>query len=79
MLAHEQPHALLLDLMLPDMDGCEVLRRLQLHRPESLRCVLAVSGDVRPERELEVRGLGANGLIAKPLNIGMRVMFSLLK
>jgi signal transduction histidine kinase/ActR/RegA family two-component response regulator len=69
MLAHEHPEVLLLDLMLPDMDGSEVLRQLQYHRPDSLRCVLAVSGDVRPERESEVRRLGGDGLVAKPLNI----------
>lgn len=69
MLAHENPDVLLLDLMLPDMDGCEVLRQLRYHRPEGLRCILAVSGDVRPEREAEVRKLGCHGMVAKPLRI----------
>ena len=49
-LAHSQPDILLLDLMLPDMDGGEVLRALQNDRPASLRCVFALTGDVTPAR-----------------------------
>jgi signal transduction histidine kinase/CheY-like chemotaxis protein len=69
MLTHERPHVLLLDLMLPDLDGTEVLRQLQHHRPPSLTCVLAISGDVRDARTEEVLQLGADGLLPKPLNI----------
>lgn len=67
--AHEHPDVMLLDLMLPDMDGADVLRQVHLDRPASLRCVLAVSGDVRDDRVSEVRRLGADGLVAKPLNM----------
>jgi signal transduction histidine kinase/response regulator RpfG family c-di-GMP phosphodiesterase len=69
-LAHHAPDVVLLDLMLPDMDGREVLRRLAKDRPANLRCVLAVSGDVTEERRREVESLGADGLAAKPLQIG---------
>jgi len=69
MLAHDLPHVLLLDLMLPDIDGSEILRRLCEHRPPSLRCVLVVSGDVTESRAQEVKQLGADGLIAKPIEI----------
>ena len=70
LLAHEYPQVLLLDLMLPDMDGTEVLRRVRERRPESLRCVLVVSGDVTEARKADVKQLGADGLLAKPLDIG---------
>jgi signal transduction histidine kinase/ActR/RegA family two-component response regulator len=69
LLVNDQPHVLLLDLMLPDGDGTDILRHMKVHRPASLRCVLAVSGDVRDARVSEVKALGADDLIAKPLDI----------
>lgn len=76
-LAHDAPDVLLLDLMLPDMDGTEILRRVTAQRPPNLQCVLAVSGDVRDARVDEVRQLGADDLVAKPLNI-QRLMDAIL-
>ena len=70
MLTHHPPQVALVDLMLPDMDGREVLRRLARNRPAALRCLLAVSGDVTEERLLEIQRLGADGLAPKPLQIG---------
>jgi two-component system KDP operon response regulator KdpE len=69
LLVHHEPEVLLLDLMLPDADGTEILRQMRTHRPPSLRCVLAVSGDVRDARATEVKALGADDLLAKPLDI----------
>ncbi|WP_367870890.1 ATP-binding protein [Luteolibacter sp. Populi] len=60
---------LLLDLNLPDFEGTEILRALQVSKPESLRCVLVVTGDVRPERIAEVKALGAHDLLAKPVSV----------
>src|SRR5207302_8681909 len=37
---------LLLDMMLPGMDGREVLRSLQAHRPARLKAVLVLTGDL---------------------------------
>jgi signal transduction histidine kinase/CheY-like chemotaxis protein len=67
MLSSGDYQALLLDLNLPDFDGSEILKRLQVIRPPSLRWVLVVSGDVRPERVAEVKSLGAHCLIPKPV------------
>jgi signal transduction histidine kinase len=69
MLAHDDPHVLLLDLMLPDIDGADILRTLQEQRPPSLRRILAVSGDATPARLQEVLRLGADALVPKPLDI----------
>jgi signal transduction histidine kinase/response regulator RpfG family c-di-GMP phosphodiesterase len=69
LLAHEHPQAMLLDLMLPDVDGTDVLRFLQTNRPRSLKCILAVSGDVRDARVVEVKALGADDLVPKPLDV----------
>jgi signal transduction histidine kinase/ActR/RegA family two-component response regulator len=62
---------LLLDLNLPDFDGVEILKRLQSERPASLRWILVVSADVRPDRRDQVIRLGANSLIPKPISIQM--------
>lgn len=68
-LLHDNPQVMLLDLMLPDMDGVEVLQRLRSRRPRSLQGILAVSGDVSPERREEVTRNGADDLIGKPVVI----------
>jgi signal transduction histidine kinase/ActR/RegA family two-component response regulator len=69
LLNHDPHEVMLLDLNLPDIHGTEILRRLQISRPIELRHIFAVSGDVRPERIAEVKFLGADDLIPKPLGI----------
>ena len=59
----------MLDLNLPDFDGTEILRSLRNSKPERLRCVLVVSGDVRPARIEEVKALGAQDLLPKPVSL----------
>ena len=72
-IATYRPQVLLLDMMLPDMDGREVLKELQAQPSKSLRCVLAVSGDVTEKRLQEVKALGADDLVPKPVNVGTLV------
>jgi CheY-like chemotaxis protein len=60
---------ILLDMMLPDMDGREVLKTLQAHRPTGLKGVLVLTGDLTSERLEEVKRLGADALIGKPIDI----------
>jgi PAS domain S-box-containing protein len=69
-LLQEQPiDALLLDMMLPDMDGRDVLKFLHGQRPERLKGVLVLTGDLTPERLEQVKQLGADALIGKPIDI----------
>jgi len=68
-LRHGIHDVLLLDLMLPDMDGREILRQLQSGRPDRLKCILAVSGDVSEARRRELQILGASDLIPKPVEM----------
>jgi len=68
-LRHGIHDVLLLDLMLPDMDGREILRQLQGSRPDRLKCILAVSGDVSEARRQELQVLGASDLIPKPVEM----------
>jgi signal transduction histidine kinase/ActR/RegA family two-component response regulator len=81
-LCHHELDVVLLDLMLPDMDGREILEHLRSNRPRRLRCVLAVSGDVTEIRRQEVESLGADGLLPKPVQIEQlveRICSQLLK
>jgi signal transduction histidine kinase len=60
---------LLLDMMLPDLDGREVLKVLQAQRPAGLKGVLVLTGDLTQERLEDVQQLGADALIGKPIDV----------
>ncbi|MGK7867242.1 response regulator transcription factor CtrA [Falsiroseomonas sp. E2-1-a20] len=55
-----------LDLMLPDMEGYEVVRRLRAARLETP--VLILSGLTRPQAKVRGFGMGADDCITKPFD-----------
>ena len=57
---------IILDLMLPDMDGMEVLRRLRDARVETP--VLILSGLNQPDTKVKGLGTGADDYLTKPFN-----------
>jgi two-component system cell cycle response regulator CtrA len=57
---------LVLDLMLPDMEGYEVVRRLRAARVETP--VLILSGLAKPQARVKGFGLGADDFLAKPFD-----------
>jgi two-component system cell cycle response regulator CtrA len=57
---------IILDLMLPDMDGLEVLRRLRDSRVETP--VLILSGLLEPDKKVKGLGIGADDYLTKPFN-----------
>ena len=59
---------IILDLMLPDMDGLEVLRRLRDSRVETP--VLILSGLAEPDKKIKGLGFGADDYLTKPFNKG---------
>jgi signal transduction histidine kinase len=69
----DSPQVLLLDMMLPDLDGREILKALRDRRPRALRAVFVLTGDLTHERLEEVRQLGADGLIGKPISVSQLV------
>jgi diguanylate cyclase (GGDEF)-like protein len=63
-----QPDVILLDVMMPEVDGYEVLRRLRDDERTSSLCVVFITGQDSPEEE--ERGLveGASDYVTKPLH-----------
>lgn len=62
------PDLLMLDVMLPDMDGYEVLRRLRGDPATTHIEVIFITGMGRPEDEARGLKLGAADYITKPFN-----------
>jgi two-component system, cell cycle response regulator CtrA len=66
-LLHEvKPDLIILDLMLPDMDGYEVLRRLRAARVHTP--VLILSGLAELDYKLKGLGFGADDFLTKPFD-----------
>lgn len=69
-ILHERPvDVLLLDLILPDGTGHDVLTSIQTRRPPELKTVLVLTGDVADDRTTEIITLGADALIPKPVKL----------
>jgi diguanylate cyclase (GGDEF)-like protein len=66
--AQHAPDLILLDVVMPDMDGYEVLRRLREDPATADMAVIFISGLDRPEDEANGLNLGASDYIAKPFN-----------
>jgi two-component system, cell cycle response regulator CtrA len=57
---------ILLDLKLPDMDGCDVIRRLRAGRIDTP--VMVLSGSFKPEAKAQTLQLGADDFLSKPFD-----------
>jgi len=69
LLQEFSPQILLLDMMLPDMNGREVLKFLKGARPPDLRKILILTGDTATINPPLARELGADDLIPKPIDV----------
>jgi PAS domain S-box-containing protein len=63
------PGLILLDLMLPGLDGAEVLRRIRLQADRETLPVVVLSGDVLVGRTAELQTLDVNGILPKPVEL----------
>jgi CheY-like chemotaxis protein/anti-sigma regulatory factor (Ser/Thr protein kinase) len=63
--AQISPDLILMDLRMPIMDGFEAIKQLRAQGIETP--VIAVSAEINPQIERRARGVGANGVAAKPL------------
>lgn len=63
-----RPDLILLDLMMTDMDGVEVCRRLKADPETALIPVLLITAARRPDEKLRALEAGAEGFLSKPLD-----------
>ena len=64
LVRHYDYDVVLLDLMLPDMEGYEVVRRMRAGRMDTP--VLVLSGLARPQAKVRAFAMGADDFITKP-------------
>ena len=67
--AIDLPDLLLLDLMLPDLDGYSVCRQLKLDRTTNQIAIVMVTGLGRPEDRVHGLEVGANEYVTKPFTV----------
>jgi len=65
----ERPDLVILDLILPDLSGREVAKRLKASPDTSNIPILAVSNAVTAGDEASLKALGFAGLVTKPVDI----------
>jgi len=63
-----RPHVLLLDLMMPGIDGFEVCRRIKFDPHTSGIRIIAMTGFYTPENVERIRAAGAEVCLKKPLS-----------
>jgi PAS domain S-box-containing protein len=69
MAREHQPALILLDLLLPDLDGNEVLRQLKTDLRTRAIPVVILSADVTPRQSARLLEAGARYFLAKPIDV----------
>ncbi|MBA2384585.1 MAG: response regulator [Actinobacteria bacterium] len=67
-LGEQSPDLILLDVMMPQVDGWEMLRQVQEHAGVGAIPVIMFSGKVDEQAAVEARERGARGFIGKPFD-----------
>ncbi|MBI5815226.1 MAG: response regulator [Nitrospinae bacterium] len=67
-VAADQPDIILLDIMMPDMDGFEVCRRLKKEDKTRFIPIIMISAKTELGDKLQGMDVGANDYITKPFN-----------
>jgi diguanylate cyclase (GGDEF)-like protein len=65
---HETPDVLLLDLMMPDVDGLEILTRIRQDSQLAHLPVIILTSSTAPETKLAALELGATDFLGKPVD-----------
>ena len=69
MVKQEKPDLILLDVMMPDMDGIEVCQRLQADESTRSIPIIFVTARTSKEGKIEGLGVGAVDYITKPIDL----------
>ena len=68
-LEAEEFQLVLLDILLPDQDGCQVLEAIRQHPKGRQLPILMITADLATERVVEAFRKGASGYIVKPFDL----------
>jgi len=63
-----RPHLLILDLVMPRVDGFQMCRQIRANPDTAEVKILAITGFAGPENREHILTLGADGYLEKPLN-----------
>jgi len=66
-IREHSPDVVLLDMILPDLDGLKVLERIKQHDPDVI--VIVITATTTGKTALEAKQLGADGYVTKPFDI----------
>lgn len=66
-----KPDVVVLDLLMPGIDGYEVCRRIKATEATKHAAVLAITGHPSPEAEKQILECGAQVCLSKPLDTGV--------
>ncbi len=66
-VAHFKPDLLILDIMMPDVDGYEVCRRIKNNPEEKQTKIIVLSAYLNAEAFEQMRSYGADACFSKPL------------
>ena len=69
LIRQDKPDLILLDVMMPDMDGIEVCHRLQANEETRAIPVIFITARTAKEAKLEGLGVGAVDYITKPIDL----------
>jgi len=64
--ANQQPDAILLDVMMPNMDGAETFRRLQASPETAPIPTILLTAKAKMSEQQQYMNLGVTGIITKP-------------
>lgn len=69
-LVELEPHIILLDLMMPDIDGYQLLDSFRRqNRPDEFRPVLVLTADTTLQARRRALSLGAKDFVSKPFDV----------
>ena len=63
------PHLVLVDIVMPDIGGLDVIRRLRAHETLGLVPIVAISASASADSQAAAIGAGADAFLAKPIDL----------